>query len=126
MKVGRKVSSIIISILVFVTFIGFTMACGSQNGEQQETITEQTETVEVEKSSQEEEVKYGLTEEQRKQAYYDLVELQDSVPFEDEEWTEKQEEAYITIAEKYGITEEEMRSIAVEGTQKEWPMPEVE
>lgn len=125
MKVGRKALPIIISVCAFVTFIGFTLACGSQDGGQQETITEQAETVEAEESIQEEEVKYGLTEKQRKQAYYDLVELQDSVPFEDEEWAEKQEEAYSTIAEKYGIKTEEMRSIAIEGVAKDWPMPEV-
>jgi len=122
MKIGRKVLCIIVSLIAFVTFIGFTLACGSQTTEQQETITEQTEESEIGEG----EVKYGLTEEQRKQAYYDLVELQDSVPFEDEEWAEKQEEAYTTIAEKYGITEEEMRSIAIEGVEKDWPMPEVE
>jgi hypothetical protein len=122
MKIKRKVLSIAITVCAFVTFIGFTLACESQSGEQQETVAEQAEEVET----GEEEVKYGLTEEQRKQAYYDLVELQDSVPFEDEEWAEKQEEAYGAIAEKYGITEEEMRSIAIEGVEKDWPMPEVD
>ncbi len=63
---------------------------------------------------------------QRKQAYYDLAELQDSIPFEDKEWTEKQEEAYTTIAEKYGIKIEDMRSKAIEGVVKDWPMPAVE
>jgi len=122
MRIKKKVLSIAIAVCAFVTFIGFTLACESQSGEQQETVIEQAEEVET----GEEEVKYGLTEAERKQAFYDLAELQDSVPFEDEDWAEKQEEAYVTIAEKNGIREEEVRNIVIEGIEKDWPMPEVE
>ena len=74
---------------------------------------------------QEEEEKYGLTEAERKQAFYDLVELQDSVPLDDPEWDEKQEEAYVIIAEKYGITRDQMFQLGVEGVTKGWPMPDL-
>ena len=34
--------------------------------------------------------------------------------------------AYSTIAEKYGITKDEMIQITAEGMEKNWPMPPVE
>ncbi len=73
----------------------------------------------------EDEVKYGLTESERMQAFYDLVALQDSIPLDDPEWDEKQEEAYVIIAEKYGITRDQVFEIGIEGITKGWPMPEL-
>ncbi len=73
----------------------------------------------------EEEEKYGLTESVRMQAFYDLVELQDSIPFDDPEWEEKNDEAYTIIAKNYGITRDQMFEIGVEGVVKGWPMPDL-
>jgi len=74
----------------------------------------------------EDEEKYGLTESERMQAFYDLVALQDAISFDDPKWEEKNEEAYAIIADKYGITEGQMHDIAIEGITKDWPMPPVE
>jgi len=74
----------------------------------------------------EDEEKYGLTESERMQAFYDLVALQDAIPINDPKWEEKNEETYGIIADKYEITEEQMRDIAIEGITKDWPMPPVE
>lgn len=74
----------------------------------------------------EDEVKFSLTESERMQAFYDLVKLQDSIPFDDPQWEEKNDESYITIAKKYGITEEQMHEISTEGIIKGWPMPSIE
>ena len=72
-------------------------------------------------------VKYGLTEAQRKQAYYDLAVLQDSIAVEDPpDRSEKMTEAYSIIAKKYDITKDEMLEITAGGIEKNWPMPLVE
>jgi hypothetical protein len=80
----------------------------------------------IEIQDYEDEEKYGLSEEERMQAFYDLVELQDFIPLDDPEWEEKNEEAYAIIADKYEIAEEQMHDIAIEGITKDWPMPSVE
>jgi len=72
------------------------------------------------------EEKYGLSEEERMQAFYDLVEFQDSIPLDDPEWDKKNEESYLVIAEKYGITEDQMHEISIEGLTKGWPMPPID
>jgi len=41
-------------------------------------------------------------------AFYDLVELQDSIQLDDPEYNGKNEESYPIIAEKYGINEDQM------------------
>lgn len=71
------------------------------------------------------EMKYGLTESERMQAFYDLVALQDSIPLDNQEWEEKNDEAYTIIAENYGITRDQMFEIGIEGITKGWPMPEL-
>jgi len=80
----------------------------------------------IEIQDYEDEEKFGLSEEERMQAFYDLVELQDSIPLDDPEWEEKNEESYSIIAEKYGITEDQMHEISTEGLVKGWPMPPIE
>ena len=65
-----------------------------------------------------------FTEDQRMQIFYELVEYQDSIPTSDPDWGQKQEDAYQIFADKYGTNKEVMRQIAVEGVQKDWPMPE--
>jgi len=72
----------------------------------------------------EEEIKYGLTESERKQVFYDLVLLQDEVPIDDPKYDEKMDDADATIAEKYGITIEQVKAIGFEGGINGWPMPE--
>jgi hypothetical protein len=74
----------------------------------------------------EDETKFGPTEEERMQAFYDLVELQDSIPLDDPEWEEKNDESYEIIADKYGITRNQMFEIGVEGVTKGWPIPPLE
>ena len=69
----------------------------------------------------------GLTETQRKKAYYELAVLQDSIALEDPpDRGEQMAKAYSIIAEKYGITKEEMMQITAEGMEKNWPMPPLE
>ena len=59
-----------------------------------------------------------LTEAQRKQAFYELVVYQDSISINDLQRNEKMKEAYLIIAKKYDITEDEMKQIGVEGIEK--------
>ena len=73
-----------------------------------------------------EDVQFGLTGEQRKQAYYELVALQDDVSYEDSDYDKKIDKTYIIIAKKYGITLEEIKYIGYEGDAKNWPMPPLE
>jgi len=56
-----------------------------------------------------------LSEETRRQIFYDLVVAQDS-GVEDEE-------AYEIIAQKYDVSIEVVRKIAIEGVMQGWPMP---
>jgi hypothetical protein len=72
------------------------------------------------------ELKYGLTEQQRKQVFYELVQLQDQVSMDDPNYDQKQEEAYLIVAKKYGITYDQAFAIGVEGLMNGWPMPPLE
>ena len=72
-----------------------------------------------------ERTKYGLTEQQRKQAFYELVQLQDQVSFNDTNYDEKMNKAISTIAKKYGITKEQMWLIGLEGALNGWPVPDL-
>ena len=68
----------------------------------------------------------GLSESQRKQAFYDLAELQDKISADDPpDRGEQMLEAYSIIAKEYGITKDEMMKIVVEGMEKNWPFPPV-
>lgn len=69
---------------------------------------------------------FGLTESERMQAFYELVAYQDSIPWDDPEWDEKNDGSYAIIAEKYGITRSQMYKIGFEGSTKGWPMPPLE
>ena len=63
----------------------------------------------------------GLSEDQKKQAYYDLIALQDKIAAEDPpDRSEQMKEAYSIIADKYGITKDEMLEITAEGIEKNW------
>ena len=68
-------------------------------------------------------VKEGLSEEQKKEIYYNLIEYQDSIPFSDPDYGNRQNEAYKIIADRYGIEVLEVRKIVTEGIEKDWPMP---
>jgi len=57
----------------------------------------------------------NLSEETRKQIFYDLVAAQDSGVGD--------EKAYEIVAKEYDITVEVVREIATEGVVKGWPMP---
>jgi len=75
-------------------------------------------------TSQNNNIKYGLTETQKQQAFYELCVLQDSIAVDDPpDRSEKMEEAYLIIAKKYDITKDEMIQITAEGIEKNWPFP---
>ena len=59
----------------------------------------------------------------RKEIYYNLVALQDRIPIDDPQYSEKNADAYRVIAEQYGISVEEVHEIAMEGIRKAWPLP---
>ena len=70
-------------------------------------------------------ISLGLSESSKKSAFYNLVILQDEYMNKDPYNTQKQQDAYRIIANKYGISENEMRKIVVEGVQKKWPQPPI-
>jgi hypothetical protein len=57
-----------------------------------------------------------IPEGKRKEIYYELVKYEDENP-------DKVTEAESVIAERYGITDEQMTNIEFEGIEKNWPMP---
>jgi len=59
----------------------------------------------------------------RKEIYYNLVALQDRIPIDDPQYSEKNADAFRIIAEQYGISIEEVHEIAMEGIRKAWPLP---
>ena len=65
----------------------------------------------------------SLSLEERQEIFYHLVEYQDKVPWSAANKTEHDEEAYKVIAKRYGITEEKVEEIAIEGAMQNWPMP---
>ncbi|HZT60986.1 MAG TPA: hypothetical protein VFA21_20445 [Pyrinomonadaceae bacterium] len=76
------------------------------NGQEVQRINGWTVTVET-----------AIPEDKRKAIFFDLVKAQDSGVGD--------EEAYLVIAEKYNLTEENVRHIGGEGTVKRWPMPKL-
>ena len=118
----------LILIVVFIfSFTACTIPKAATEITTAETTTQieetETTTTTIDNSS----VKYGLTEAQRKQAFYELCVLQDSIAIDDPpDRGEKMEEAYLIIAKKYDITEDEMKQITAEGIEKNWPMPSAE
>ena len=60
-------------------------------------------------------VKDGLTEAQRKQAFWDLVVAQDSGISD--------AEAYAVVSAKYDVSVNVLRDIAYEGVANNWPVP---
>jgi len=95
----KKVWYWIIGIILVLILIGLFLPSGEQENE---------------------EISLNL----QKEIYYRLVELQDSIEFEDEKYAEKMEASYIVIAEHYNIREEEVRAIVIKGVQESWEMPE--
>jgi len=73
----------------------------------------------LEEETQTEELSLSL----QKNIYYRLVELQDSIAFEDDKYAEKMEASYIVIAEHYNISEEDVRGIVIKGLNEQWLMP---
>jgi len=68
-------------------------------------------------------VEEGLSEDLKKEVYFELVKYQDGISFEDLDYAQKQQGAYQVIADRYGIEESEVRKIVTEGIKKDWPMP---
>lgn len=61
--------------------------------------------------------------ETRKKVYYEVAEYQDKISLDDPDYGNKQKKAYEVVAKKYNITEEQALQIAIEGTEKNWPLP---
>ncbi|MCB9855384.1 MAG: hypothetical protein H6818_06810 [Phycisphaerales bacterium] len=80
--------------------------------------------------------RFGLSEEQRKEVYYKLVEAEDRADKKagiddpekyDGDKAERLKQKYDErICNKYKITGEQATKIVIEGTQKGWPMPPTE
>ena len=118
----------LLNLVLIVVFIFSFTACNTPKAVT-ETTTKQTETTVTENTIPEttSPLTNGLTEAQRKQAYYDLAVLQDSIAIDDPpDRSEKMAEAYLVIAKKYGITKDEMIQITAEGMDKNWPLPPLE
>jgi hypothetical protein len=118
---------LIICILIIILLSFILISCGKQTvtttDVSQTTASKVITTTSVISDSG---VKYGLSKTQRKQAFYDLSVLQDSIAAEDPpDRSEKMLEAYSIIAKKYNITKDEMMEITGEGIENNWPMPPV-
>ena len=59
----------------------------------------------------------------KKQIYYEIVELQDAVPIDDPNYNEKMEDTKTTIMGKYDITKKELSDLIMEGVLNNWPTP---
>ena len=68
-------------------------------------------------------VEEGLSEDLKKEVYFELVKYQDGISFEDPDYAQKNQDAYIVLAERYNLQEADVRSIAVEGSKELWPVP---
>jgi len=64
------------------------------------------------------EILFGYTTEERKQIYYDLVEAEDKADLENKGFSFYHQE----VADKYGITLEQLEQIGDEGLSYHWPM----
>ena len=119
----KKVLMTIAIVILIIIFNLLLLSCGIEATTTTISKTTTTANTTIDNSN----VKYGLTEAQRKQAYYDLAVLQDSIAVEDPpNRSEKMTEAYSIIAKKYDITKDEMLEITAEGMGKNWPVPPVE
>ena len=65
------------------------------------------------------EILFGYSTEERKQIYYDLVEAEDKADLENKGFSFYHQE----VADKYGITLEQLEQIGDEGLSYHWPMP---
>ena len=59
----------------------------------------------------------------KREIFYNLVALQDSIPESDPRWSEKNDEAKDVIAQRYGISRAALGDIIMEGASNGWPMP---
>ena len=125
----------------------------TQNNEPKINATDViTETITIEdvEVTATEDIKFGYTVEERKQIFYEIVEAEDRAqleawiayptpdPLSNDYTSEKMEEALINafdyfdeyselyrqeVAEKYGLTMEELKEISNEGVFNDWPIP---
>lgn len=65
----------------------------------------------------------GMTDKIRKQIFWDLVELQDSFVKKHPYDTQKQEDAYKIIADRYDVMEFVVKQIVIRGVKENWPKP---
>jgi hypothetical protein len=74
-----------------------------------------------------EEIKFGLTEDQRKKIAWEAVLAEDraerEAPHEWTLWHQLMDKYRDQVAKKYGITFEQLMAIELEGGEKHWPMP---
>ena len=113
--------------ILLIVFIFSLTACTAPKTATETTTIETTTQIEKIETTPTTIENSGLTETQRKKAYYELAVLQDSIALEDPpDRGEQMAKAYSIIAEKYGITKDEMMQITAEGMEKNWPMPPLE
>ena len=60
-----------------------------------------------------------------KQVFYQLVELQDTFPSTDFNWTEEMDYSKVIIANKFNISLAEINQIEYKGAKNQWPMPPI-
>lgn len=118
---------LIITLITLIIILSFSLiSCGQSVTTTTIAQTTTTRVITTTSVISDGSVKYGLSENQRKQAFYDLVVLQDSIAAEDPpDRSDQMLEAYSVIAKKYGITKDEMMKIGVEGMEKNWPFPPI-
>lgn len=66
-----------------------------------------------------EEIRFGYTIEERKEIYQDIIRVEDRAVAEDK----PADSYYSEVMDKYGLTYDEVKEIAIEGTLSLWPMP---
>ncbi len=116
--------------IVVGTIVGLLTACGvvgviTQKDKQTKkdghaTSSPKTDVGKVEKSLKD------FTEDERKQIYWDIVTEQDKASPSDPEYNKKMEQATGTVASKWETSAEVCSAIAIEATEKRWPLPEPE
>lgn len=142
----RRVLLIALLIIILLVSSVCFFGCGSK----EETEIEETETIEVERKNINHELQNaqeqaqpttestqtttgntgqeGLSEALKKQIYYEVTEGQDKVTNQDPvpaDYREQMNAVDTRICQKFGITQEQLDAIVVEGVQNNWPMPTV-
>lgn len=95
----------------------------TQNTKTTTTEEEIEETSDEDAPKEEETLNIDLSLSLQQEIYYRLIELQDSIDYEDEKYAEKLEASYSVVANYYNISEAQLLEIDITGLTKQWPMP---